>query len=78
MADTGVLAVAAEQGRILLSHDAETMPAHFGRLVQDSTSAGLVIIQQKLGLRQAIEEILHGDPQGRNRAARRGAGVLFR
>jgi Domain of unknown function (DUF5615) len=56
--DIEVLTVAARDGRILVSHDRETMPAHFGRFVSESTSAGLLIVSQKLDIREAIEQIL--------------------
>ena len=56
--DLEVLALAAREGRILVSHDRETMPAHFSRFITESTSAGVLIVSQKLDLREAIEEIL--------------------
>ena len=56
--DLDVLALAAREGRILVSHDRETMPAHFGRFIAESTSAGLLIVSQKLDIREAIEQIL--------------------
>jgi hypothetical protein len=56
--DLQVLALAAREGRILVSHDRETMPAHFGRFIAESTSAGLLIVSQKLDIREAIEQIL--------------------
>jgi Domain of unknown function (DUF5615) len=58
LADPEVLAIAARERRILVSHDRETMPAHFGRFISSSTSAGLLIVSQKLDLREAIEQIL--------------------
>ena len=33
LSDPGVLAIAAQKGRILVSHDRETMPSHFSRLI---------------------------------------------
>ena len=57
-ADPEVLAIATREGRILVSHDRETMPAHFDRFISNSTSAGLLIVSQKLDLREAIEQIL--------------------
>jgi hypothetical protein len=58
LADPEVLAIAAAAGRILVSHDRETMPMHFSRYIADSSSAGLLIVSQRLDLRQAIEQIL--------------------
>jgi len=56
--DLEVLTIAARDGRILVSHDRETMPAHFSRFIAESTSAGLLIVSQKLDSREAIEQIL--------------------
>ncbi len=58
LGDLEVLTVAARDGRILVSHDRETMPAHFSRFVAESTSSGLLIVSQKLAIREAIEQIL--------------------
>ena len=56
--DLEVLTIAARDGRILVSHDRENMPAHFSRFIAESTSAGLLIVSQKLDIREAIEQIL--------------------
>ena len=56
--DEEVLAIAARGGRILVSHDRETMPAHFDHFVAESTSAGVIIVSQSLAIREAIEQIL--------------------
>ena len=34
------------------------MPAHFADFITGSTSAGVLIVSQKLGVREAIEQIL--------------------
>jgi len=34
------------------------MPAHFSRFIAESTSPGLLIVSQKLDIREAIEQIL--------------------
>lgn len=57
--DLAVLALAAGAGRVLVSHDLATMPEHFARFIEGRTSAGLLIIRQKLAIYQALEEILH-------------------
>lgn len=46
------------KSRVLVSHDRETMPAHFNRFIVDSVSAGVLIVSQSLPIRDAIEEIL--------------------
>src|ERR1700728_915298 len=56
--DHDVLAVASRDGRVLVSHDRETMPAHFNRFVAHSTSAGLLIVSQNVAIREVIEQIL--------------------
>ena len=56
--DQEVLVVAAREGRLLVSHDRETMPAHFNSFLAGSESAGVLIVSQNLPIRDAIEEIL--------------------
>ena len=56
--DPEVLASAARDGRVTVSHDRETMPGHFSRFIEQSTSPGLLIVSQKLDIREAIEQIL--------------------
>ena len=56
--DHDVLSVAARDGRILVSHDRETMPAYFTRFVAGTTSPGLLIVSQNMAVREAIEQIL--------------------
>jgi hypothetical protein len=46
--DPEVLAMAAESGRILVSHDRRTMVAHFVRFVEGRSSPGLIIVPQDL------------------------------
>ena len=48
LTDPEVLAIAAEAGRILVSHDRQTMPGHFSGIVAESNSAGLLIVSQRL------------------------------
>jgi hypothetical protein len=59
MKDPEVLALAAEQGRVLVSHDVGTMPAHFGAFRDAGRrSAGVILIAQSLDAGTAIEELL--------------------
>jgi hypothetical protein len=53
-----VLRIAAESGRLLVSHDRKTMPSHFARFQQSYTSPGLIIVSQDLDINGAIEDIL--------------------
>ena len=57
--DLEVLALAAHEGRVLVTHDLATMPDHFANFVETNTSAGLLVIRQKAGIRRALEELLH-------------------
>jgi len=56
--DLTVLRIAAEQSRILVSHDLRTLPDHFWRFIERQTSPGVILIPQRLPLRSAIEELL--------------------
>ena len=56
--DPTVLRTAAESGRILISHDRATMPAHFARFLLSQASPGLIIVSQELDVGAAIEDLL--------------------
>jgi hypothetical protein len=57
--DPEVLALAAEQHRVLVSHDVGTMPAHF-RVFRSAgkRSAGVFLVPQSLDIGTAIDELL--------------------
>lgn len=46
--DELVLAKAASEGRILVSHDWETMPYHFAEFITTRDSPGVLIVPQQL------------------------------
>jgi hypothetical protein len=56
--DPVVLALAADQGRILISHDFETMPSHFREFTQRRRSPGVLLVRQDLPVGEAIETLL--------------------
>src|ERR1022692_4046840 len=57
--DPKVLALAAEQDRILVSHDFQTMPQHFGDFLQaHGASPGVIVVPQDMSIGAAIEELL--------------------
>ena len=56
--DPVVLTMAAESGRILLSHDRKTMPGHFMRFRETRWSPGIIIVEQNLDIGAAIEDLL--------------------
>ena len=56
--DPTVLQIAAEQNRILVSHDVRTMPRHFRHFIARQISPGVILIPQKLPLSTAIEQLV--------------------
>ena len=56
--DPEVLAIAAQENRILVTHDRRTMPEHFAAFIQTQDSPGVFIIAQNVSIRAAIEELL--------------------
>lgn len=56
--DSEVLAIAAQQGRILVSHDRRTMPLEFAAFIISSQSSGVLIVSRKLSIEVIIEELL--------------------
>ncbi len=56
--DHEVLEIAAQQGRILISHDRRTMPSEFAEFIISNQSAGVIIVSRKLPIEVVIEELL--------------------
>ena len=56
--DPEVLALAAREGRVLVSHDRRTLPRHFREFVASRRSPGLIIVSQRLAVGRAAE-LLH-------------------
>jgi precorrin-6B methylase 1 len=56
--DSNVLAIAAEQGRVLVTHDRKTMPSEFAEFIINKQSAGVIIVSQRLSIEVIIEELL--------------------
>ena len=56
--DPEVLRIAANSGRILISHDRRTMPSHFVRFCETQSSPGLLIVAQDLDIGAAIDDLL--------------------
>lgn len=56
--DPDVISVAAESGRILVSHDRKTMPSHFARFRETRSGPGIIIVSQDLDIGAAIEDLL--------------------
>ncbi|MCB9385648.1 MAG: DUF5615 family PIN-like protein [Bryobacterales bacterium] len=58
LGDLDVLRLAAQQERVLVSHDRKTMPRwleHY--LATGASSPGLILVPQSLGVGQAIDEL---------------------
>jgi precorrin-6B methylase 1 len=53
--DERVLELAAQEGRILVTHDFRTMPDHFAQFIAEHLSPGVIIISRNLTVRQAAE-----------------------
>jgi hypothetical protein len=53
--DDQVLAAAAHEGRILVSHDHHTMPGHFAQFIMSQDSPGIIIMPQRMVIRAAVE-----------------------
>lgn len=58
LSDVQVLALAAREGRILVSHDRKTLPHAFADLLRTASSSGVVIISQKVDVASAIEDLV--------------------
>ena len=59
VSDPEVLALAAEQDRILVTHDFQTMPRHFADFLQaHGSSPGVLLAPQHLPVADVIEELV--------------------
>ena len=56
--DPEVLKLAAQDGRILVSHDQTTMPSHFAEFINSETSPGLIISPQHLPIISVVEALI--------------------
>lgn len=57
--DPRVLTLAAEQDRILVSHDFQTMPRHFGEfLATRGSSPGVFLVKQSSPVGKVIDELV--------------------
>jgi hypothetical protein len=56
--DTDVLRISADSGRILVSQDRRTMPAHFARYVTGARSSGVIVLREAIPIATAIEELM--------------------
>jgi hypothetical protein len=56
--DPDVLARAAGEGRVLVTHDRKTMPRHFFAFISTANSAGVLIVPQHLSVAAAVDDLL--------------------
>lgn len=56
--DDQVLARAADEGRVLVSHDIQTMPRHFAQFLSHRSSPGVIIVSQDLPIGEAAYLLL--------------------
>lgn len=57
--DSEVLAFAAQESRILVSHDKRTLPGHFADyLAAGHHSPGVLLVSRKVSISQAIDALL--------------------
>lgn len=55
--DESVLRLAAQEGRILVSHDVSTIPPLFARFRQSHRSPGVLLVPQQFPLIQSIDSL---------------------
>jgi len=56
--DLEVLQIAADSGRVLVSQDRRTMPAHFARFTSHARSPGVILLREAIPISAAIEELV--------------------
>lgn len=56
--DPEVLAIAARDSRVLVTHDRKTMPVEFGQFILSQTSSGVLILSQSLPISEAIDALI--------------------
>jgi len=57
LADPEVLAIAAQEDRVLVSHDVKTMPQHFADFVAHSRSSGVIIVPQHAPVSRVADDL---------------------
>jgi len=58
MSDPDVLDIAHLSGRVLVSDDVSTMPRWFDQCVEERKSAGLILVPERLPIRDVVEDLL--------------------
>ncbi len=55
--DIEVLAIAAEEGRVLVTHDIRTMPLHFAEFVETNEPPGVLLVAQRASIGAIVREV---------------------
>jgi hypothetical protein len=53
-----VLALAARDGRVLITHDHSTMPRRFRGFIRTTPSPGLIVVPQSLSVREVVDALI--------------------
>ncbi|HEX9655024.1 MAG TPA: DUF5615 family PIN-like protein, partial [bacterium] len=56
--DEDVLAIAAKESRLLVTHDRKTIPKHFGKFIKSQDCPGVLIVPQKLPVSKVVEDLV--------------------
>jgi hypothetical protein len=56
--DSEVLTRAAADGRVLVTHDFQTMPRHFAAFITTRQSAGVLLMPPRLPIASAVDDLL--------------------
>lgn len=56
--DPDVLAMAANDGRLLVTHDQKTMPDHFATFIASQSSPGVLVVPQHLPISIVADDLL--------------------
>lgn len=56
--DEDVLAIAAEEGRLLVTHDRKTIPRYSAEFIKSQVSPGVLIVPQKLPVAKVVEDLI--------------------
>jgi hypothetical protein len=56
--DEAVLAMAAKEGRVLVTHDRKTIPSFFGEFIKSNPSSGVLIVPQRLPVADVVDDLI--------------------
>jgi len=58
LGDREVLAIAAREQRLLVTHDQKTMPRHFAEFLTTNNSPGVLVVPQRLSVTDVVDDLL--------------------